>query len=100
QVDEVARDVADLALELARRHVEEGSELPSLPERELHVRRDRPDRLDGRRDGERLAVAIEDRAARGRDLEHARVAGLALVLQEIGPQRLQVDRAADEEREA
>ena len=99
EVDEVALGVGELALELARRHREQRGEPASLRRRRLDVLRDRPDRLHRRRDGERLAVAVEDPAAGRRHLEHAGVARLALLLQEIGLQRLQVDRRAGEHRE-
>ena len=60
------------------------------------IRRTCPDRLDRRRDCERLAVTIGDAPAMGADLDHAAVARLALLLQEIVVESLQVERPPGE----
>ena len=99
EVDEVLRIPGQLLLELARHHVEErGKPLP-LRWRSFHVLGNRPNRLHRRRDREGVAVAVEDPAARGGHFEQARVARVALFLQESGFQRLQVDRARNEHAE-
>src|SRR6185503_3869242 len=54
----------------------------------------RPDGFHRRGDRHRLAVPVEDASARGRNFEHARKTRLALHLQEIGIDCLEVDRPA------
>jgi len=54
-------------------------------------RRISPDRFDRRRDGQRLAVAIEDRTARHLERDVAQIAGVALLLVKILAHDLQVD---------
>ena len=56
----------------------------------------RPDRVDRRAHRERLAVAVEDHAAIGRELRDAREARIALLLEEALVDHLQVDRARDQ----
>ena len=88
-VDET-RGIVQTLVDFPRRHIQQGRKLGALLRGILHLLRDRPDRLHRRADGERLAVAVGDHAARGADVDHAAVARLAFLLQEIVVQTLQV----------
>ena len=70
QVDEVARRVGELLVDLLRpRIASSAASFCFWPGAELDVARNRPDRLHRRRHRERVAVAIEDAAARRRHLD-------------------------------
>jgi hypothetical protein len=99
EVHEVARALVEPFLQGARVEAEQRGELPVLRHGELDVARDRPDRLDRRRDGERVATAVDDPAARRRDLDEARGARVALALEELGLHGLQVQRSRGEQGE-
>ena len=60
----------------------------------------RPDRFDRRRHRQRLAVAVGDHAARGRDRDLAQEARVALLLVEVVVEQLQVERARDQRQRA
>ena len=62
----------------------------------LHVVGDGPDGLDRHRRRQHLAIAVGDLAARGRQVQRAGVADLALLLQELGRQALQPQGAHGE----
>ena len=99
EVDEIARWVRELPRKFIACQAEQGCELAPLGARELRVGRDRPDRLYRGGHRERLAVAIKDAAARRRHFDEARVARVAFLLQEVGLQRLQVQRTRAKHRE-
>jgi hypothetical protein len=61
-----------------------------------HFLRVGADRRHRRRHRKRLAVAVEDRAARHRDFDVAQVTRVALLLVEVLAHDLQIDRAHDE----
>jgi hypothetical protein len=50
--------------------------------------------------GQQLAVAVEDAAAAGRQLQRVGEALLALLLVEVGADDLHVDRTAEQQQEA
>ncbi len=99
EIDELAPRVGQLFRELARLHLEQPRQALHLLRRDLDVGRARRHRFHGRGDRERLVVAVDDPAARGGELDHARVARFALLLQEVVVEPLQVERAAGERRE-
>src|SRR5258708_2024287 len=99
EIDEIAR-LAQFSVQFGDIHGEQRSELAASAGGKLDVGGNRPDRLDRCGYRERFAVSVEDAAARRRHFENARIAGLALLLQEVGPQRLQVYRAQGEQRES
>src|SRR5690606_18760848 len=57
---------------------------------------DCPYRAHRQRRSEHLAVAVGDLAARGRQLQRARVTRLTLLLQKLGAHALQPERASDQ----
>ena len=65
----------------------------------LEVLGDGPDRGRRHAGGQDQAVAVDDAAAAGRQLERAGVAVLALALVEVGADDLDVDRAAEQHAE-
>src|SRR5690606_10291426 len=89
-----------LAGQLVGGHAERGGEF-GQPVRVLEqLLRVAPDRFDRRRHRQRLAVAVGDHAARGRDRDLAQEAGIALLAVEVVVDQLQVDRAADQRERA
>src|SRR4029077_14772434 len=100
QIDKVARGFVELLLQLACLQAEQRGELAALHCGELHVPGDRPDRLHRGGYGQRVAAAVDDPAARRGNLDEARIARLTLALQELGFERLKIERAASEQREA
>src|SRR5262249_10172215 len=82
------------------RQGERARERRHLPVVDLQVLGAHPDRFHGRRDRERLAVAVAHRSTGGRHLDDAPVARLALRLEEIGVDGLQVERSGGERGEA
>src|SRR4051812_8752544 len=100
QIDKVACRFVELLLQLANLDAEQRGELAALRGGELNVPRNRPDRLHRRGDRQRVAAAVDDPAARRRNLEEARIARVTLALQELGFERLEIERAPSEEREA
>src|SRR6185436_9842933 len=100
EVDEVARAIAQTLVELDLLHREQRGELAPLAVAGIDVAGNCPHRFHRRRHRERFAVAIEHAPARGRNLHHARIARLALLLQEVGLHRLQPHRARGEYGEA
>src|SRR5688572_19560027 len=100
EIDEVLGGVREPLLQFGVGKGQQRRELAPLGERRLDVAGNGPDRLHRRRYRQRLAVAVENAAAGGGNLEHARIARVALFLQEIGLHRLEVERAAGEHGEA
>ncbi len=98
EIDELAPGVGELFPQLGRVHPEQPGEALLQLGRDLDVRRARRHRLHGGGDREWLVVAVHDPAARGGKLDHARVARLPLLLQEVVVQSLQVESAQGERR--
>jgi hypothetical protein len=102
----VARDIEELAIEVAGHALLEPLAVEVQRARQLHdplarlgeFRRVDPHGLDRRADCERLAVAVEDRAAVGDDRGGARVAHVRLLGDECLVEHLQL-HGAREERE-
>ena len=69
-------------------------------QRHFHFRRTGPDRLNRRRNRQRLAIAVENHATIGLQFEHAAVARLTLILQKIAMKTLQIGSAADQRSES
>ena len=101
EVEELAIEVrGQAARELVLVALQRFREARQLVARERELLRIHPHRIDGRRDRERLAVAIGDRAARRRDLGDAREARIALPREELVILELQLDGAPDEAERA
>src|SRR5205823_9080411 len=81
EIDEIARCVSELLPKFIALQGEQGCELAPLGAGELRVGRDRPDRFHRGGHGERLAIAIQDAAARRRHFDEARVARVAFLLE-------------------
>ena len=94
------RVVGEPALERGARHVEHLREPGAAARVAFEVLRDRPDR--GRRNARRedQAVAVEDPATAGGQLDRVAVADLALLQEEGRVDDLDVDRAAEQGQEA
>ena len=87
----------DLGIQLAHPHVQQAGQLALLLATHLPgITRNRPDGLHRRRYGQHVAVAVDDLAARGRNLDVAQVTGIALLLQEVVVDHLQIEAAADQ----
>jgi hypothetical protein len=100
QIHEIARCIGELAPQLCCFHTEQRRELCLLARPEHgRVGWNRPDRLDRCRYRERFAVPVDDLAAGRRDFNDPRIARVALFLEEVGVDRLQVQRARGEHRE-
>ena len=93
QVDELAILLGEAASDLTLVHAEQSSELAALAGAQGRIDRAGPDRLDRGGHRERLAVAVGDHAAVSGQLEDAGIARLALLLQEVVVQHLQIEGA-------
>ena len=84
EVDEIASRLVQALVDFLRRHLQQRGELGTLLRFENCTSSGIAQTdFTGVTDRERLAVAVGDPAAVGADLEHAAVARLALLLQEI-----------------
>ena len=74
-----------------RIHIQNTGQLLCLLLRKTHIRRNGPDRFHRRGYGQDVAVAISDAPARGGNLQIAAIARLALFLQKVFVQHLQIE---------
>ena len=91
----------DLAIQFAHAHIEQGRQLLLL--RAAHgscVAGNRPDRLHRRRHCQHVAVAVDNLAARGGDLDVAAITRLTLFLQEVVVDHLQIETTPDQRRKS
>src|SRR6185437_15400650 len=86
----------DASQELLSVDAESSRQKRNLTARARDLLRVHPDRVDRRAHGQRLAVAIGDRATMRRNVDDAREAGIALLREKRVFEELQIDGAAEE----
>src|SRR5690606_38866833 len=97
EVDEfLVAALPEFAGQLVQRHAQGFGQLWQAFRRLEQLLRIAPDRLHRRRHRQRLAVAVGDHAARGRDRDLAQEARIALLAIEVVVDQLQVDGATDQ----